>query len=1464
MTEWYSETTLGFGDYGWTEHPEQGQGSIVVDGAGSTLNYAGGLNVLNGSLQVANGGQVLGHERADAAWVDLIGWGVPADPDPEHGFGGLPGIAFAGISGEGSAWHSANLLSVGEGGQGLLEVTEGADASFSGYVRLGTVSYLFDGQGGSPRLDVAPATGQGNILVTGAGSTFDVNALDGTASWQHGDLFVGYSFGASGGVTIADGASSDIDGLLVAGRRGDGAVNILDGGGMSVHGIDANLMGMVIGESAGSGGEVVVGGPDATLVVDGGAQIGSAGTGSLLVLDGGAAEIGLGTAFSETVVGFTFYGQGADAAGGEGNILVDGAGSMLTYGGGLNVLNGAMTVSHGGTVESQLREADGSATWLDVIGFGVPADPVPEHAFAGLYGNGMVTVTGNGSTWTSHNGLSIANGGEGMLAVLDGGSASFTGDAYIGTLWYLFDPETNRRVEGVDGQPGSGTLLVDGKHSVFTLAAAGEGTGVLHVADGGEGGLEVRNGGTARIAGGVEVGANGYVLVGGDDGDGFAKAGTLDTPSVTLADPGAILAFAHSTSRYAFDGSILGMGQLLVGGDTTLTGDSGAFTGTVLVEGAPLTVTGSLGGGVGIFGLEGAASLEIEDGGSVHLSGNDGNGLSAVFGLGAGSAALATISGEGSQLVADAGAQFGAAGAGGLEVLDGATASIGLVGAYSEVLLGLGGYGTADDAAGGTGSIEVDGDGSALHYAGGLNVFNGEVLVSDGGLLQSHERDSDDAFWLDIIGFGLAASDGGPSVSGTGEVTLVGSDTSWASVNGLVAGAGGVGMLSVLGGASAQFTGFAEFGSDRETYDPFGNIISVAPGTGTLLVSGSGSSLTVAAVPGDESLAGTLYIGTGGSGTVTVNRGGTISASGIEVGNGGELVIGGVLQGKAFAAPGTIAAPVSLVGEDATLSFLHNDRRYVFDATISGDGFIHAGHGFTMLTADSSAFDGYTLVDGGATLSVNGSLGGDLMVAKDGRLQGSGTVEHLTVLGTLAPGNSPGTLNIAGDLVMESGSVFEAEIDPSTGEYDAIAVAGNVAIQAGTVLSVSSLGDAPLTPGISIDLIQTSETTTVEGQFSEVTGGSDFLGYGVDYAGGEINLNVTRSEDVTFEGAVGADFGGLGKTLDGLADDNALMRLVFFKLTSVEQAEQVLADMAGTMHADLRRELVDGSRHLRGAVTDRLATAPASGSGWWAQAMNDRGRMDAEGMWPSVEIQRSGVLVGYDMVLGETRLGAAIGTGTGEYDATGKLANADLRDRNLALYGSSDFGAMRLGYGLGVSWTGIESERSFAIGDVQQHLAGDRDARTDQLFVEAARRIGSEDHRFMEPFLSIAHVRVHDDRFEETGGLAALAVDGDVAAATFGKVGVRWALGSERAQWTGSVGMRYARGFDHGEAEAAFISGGDSFPIRGLSLDGNVLDISMGGRFRLSGRASLWAGYESLMGGNSRNDGVKLQLSVDL
>ena len=71
MTEWYSETILGFGEFGWTEHPETGQGSIVVDGAGSTLDYAGGLNILNGSLAVSAGGQVTSRARDDAAWVDL-------------------------------------------------------------------------------------------------------------------------------------------------------------------------------------------------------------------------------------------------------------------------------------------------------------------------------------------------------------------------------------------------------------------------------------------------------------------------------------------------------------------------------------------------------------------------------------------------------------------------------------------------------------------------------------------------------------------------------------------------------------------------------------------------------------------------------------------------------------------------------------------------------------------------------------------------------------------------------------------------------------------------------------------------------------------------------------------------------------------------------------------------------------------------------------------------------------------------------------------------------------------------------------------------------------------------------------------------------------------------------------------------------------------------------------------------
>jgi autotransporter-associated beta strand protein len=97
------------------------------------------------------------------------------------------------------------------------------------------------------------------------------------------------------------------------------------------------------------------------------------------------------------------------------------------------------------------------------------------------------------------------------------------------------------------------------------------------------------------------------------------------------------------------------------------------------------------------------------------------------------------------------------------------------------------------------------------------------------------------------------------------------------------------------------------------------------------------------------------------------------------------------------------------------------------------------GNGTVILTANNT-FTGSTFIDEGA-LILSGSLTSNIVVASGAKLQGTGSTSGgLTSFGTVAPGNSPGTLSVAGNVTLSSTSIFEAEIDGRT--YDAAGGAG--------------------------------------------------------------------------------------------------------------------------------------------------------------------------------------------------------------------------------------------------------------------------------------------------------------------------------------------------------------------------------------------------------------------------------------
>nr|WP_245430329.1 autotransporter outer membrane beta-barrel domain-containing protein [Rhizobium tropici] len=169
---------------------------------------------------------------------------------------------------------------------------------------------------------------------------------------------------------------------------------------------------------------------------------------------------------------------------------------------------------------------------------------------------------------------------------------------------------------------------------------------------------------------------------------------------------------------------------------------------------------------------------------------------------------------------------------------------------------------------------------------------------------------------------------------------------------------------------------------------------------------------------------------------------GTLVLTGANTYTGGTAIQAGTLQ---LGNGGIAGSIVGDIANNGTLAFDRADK-YIFNGVISGSGTIRQiGSGLTRLTADSSAFSGTTSIEAG-TLSVNGSLCGDVNVLSGGRLQGIGTVCDTDNFagGTVAPGNSIGTLTVAGNYTGDGGRLeIESQLGGDASPTDRLVVTGN-------------------------------------------------------------------------------------------------------------------------------------------------------------------------------------------------------------------------------------------------------------------------------------------------------------------------------------------------------------------------------------------------------------------------------------
>ncbi len=540
---------------------------------------------------------------------------------------------------------------------------------------------------------------------------------------------------------------------------------------------------------------------------------------------------------------------------------------------------------------------------------------------------------------------------------------------------------------------------------------------------------------------------------------------------------------------------------------------------------------------------------------------------------------------------------------------------------------------------------------------------------------------------------------------------------------------------------------------------------------------------------------------------------------------------------------------------------------------ISGSGpLTKAGAGTLNLTG-TNTYIGQTVVEEGR-LAVNGSIASSALttVSNGGTLGGNGTVGNLVVAsgGKVAPGNSIGQLNIAGNVTLQNGSVYEAEVD-NTGHADLLAATGTITIDSGARLSLAANSNYRL-----LTNYQLLAAAGITGQFDSVLTDFAFLSPDLTYTATGISMQVARN---------GAGFASVGTTrnrvaaadgIESLGSGNALYDAVLSLNAST--ADQAFRQVSGEIYPSIVGALAEDSRFVRDAVEQRLSgvkeaarvAGQAAGQGAsdyqaWSQGFGSKGSTDGSGV-DALDRSIGGLLMGGDGMLSDNlRLGFFGGYGRSSFSEDGSSASADADNYLVGFYGATALDAVRLSFGGSFGVSSIKADRDVAFSSFSNSLRSDYTAMTAQLFGEAAYRVDLGEAT-IEPFAGLAQVHVSTDGFRENGGAAALSVDDNGYDLTYTNVGLRAATSVDVNGLTvhlkGEAAWRHAFGDVTPETSMA-LSGGSAFEVKGASAARDTAVVKAGIDVDVAKDSSVFVNYvgEFASGGPDHgvNAGFKLK-----
>ena len=419
-----------------------------------------------------------------------------------------------------------------------------------------------------------------------------------------------------------------------------------------------------------------------------------------------------------------------------------------------------------------------------------------------------------------------------------------------------------------------------------------------------------------------------------------------------------------------------------------------------------------------------------------------------------------------------------------------------------------------------TGLTTVSAGSLVLNRDNNVDSIAGDVLVNGTGTLSITKVDQiKNTANVEVAAGTLAISGNAETVNG---VKLTGGAITGSGANSILTSTTAFDFQS--GSSTAVLSGTA--GLTKTT----GGTVSLGRAStysgGTTLTDGT---LQIASATSTGSV-GSFTSSAIGTGTLNLN-GGTLSSGSVTsrtllnaVTVGGNVILGDAANNGKL----TFSADVDLGGSARTLT---TASAINFDGVVSNGGINKAGAG-TLTLGGTSTYTGATTVEGGTllvstggsiaqsslttvttgtTLTANGTVGA-VAVNTGGTLNGAGTVGTTTVAGTLTPGNSPGVLNVNGNLTMASGGNMVWELFANTVTQASPAVFDQVLVSGNLTFDGSN--------GISLNFGTTAAGSTVSWSDSFWSSNRSFLIY--DVSGSTTGFSNLSLLNTSFNDATGA------------------------------------------------------------------------------------------------------------------------------------------------------------------------------------------------------------------------------------------------------------------------------------------------------------------------------------------------------